>query len=97
MFAPSFFGTGGAAAHSDHLFGALIVTFAVIATGEVARAARYLNLLFGAWIIAAPWLLSGATMGATWSDVIVGTAIVALSFRRGPVRERYANWDRLIV
>jgi hypothetical protein len=36
-------------------------------------------------------------MGATWSDVIVGTAIVALSFRRGPVRERYANWDRLIV
>jgi hypothetical protein len=97
MFTPSYFGVSGAAADSHHLFGALIVTFAVIAIGEVARAARYLNVLFGAWIIAAPWLLSGATTGAKWNDVAAGAAVILLSIPRGRVRERYATWDRLIV
>ena len=47
-------------ADSDHLFGALTLTVAVIALAEVARPLRYLNLLFGLWIAASPFLLSGA-------------------------------------
>src|SRR5207237_5667295 len=38
MFAPPVFHTQGAAADSDHLVGALVVTFAVIACAEVVRA-----------------------------------------------------------
>ncbi len=48
MFAPSVFATQGRAADSDHLVGALVVTFAVIAMAEVTRAARLINILFGA-------------------------------------------------
>jgi hypothetical protein len=97
MFAPSVFGSSGGAADSDHLVGALVVTFAIIALGEVVRAIRFINLLLGAWIIAAPWVLSGTTTGATWNDVFAGALLIALSLRRGKARERYGGWDRFIV
>jgi hypothetical protein len=97
MFAPAVFGTIGRAADSDHLVGALITTVAVIVMAEVIRAGRFLNVLFGAWIVTAPWLLSGATAGAKCTDVAVGLLLIALSFPRGKVRERYAAWDRLII
>jgi uncharacterized membrane protein len=96
MFAPSTLGITGAAAHSDHLVGALMLTVAVIALAEVGRAARFVNLLFGAWIIAAPWLLAGATTAATWNDMIAGTLVILLSFPRGPVIERYGSFEGYI-
>ncbi len=97
MFAPAVFGATERAADSDHLVGALITTVAVIVMAEVIRAGRYLNVLLGGWIVAAPWFLSGATMGAKWNDVVTGLLVIALSLPRGAVRERYATWDRLIV
>ena len=97
MFAPAVFQTQGHAADSDHLVGALVVTFAVIACAEVARSLRFVNLLFGAWLIPAPWLLSGTTKGTTWNDVVVGAALIALSLPRGTVRQRYGTWDRYIL
>ena len=96
MFAPAIFGSEGAAADGDHLVGALIVTFAVIALAEVARPARFVNALFGAWLIASPWVLIGATFGATWSNVLVGVALIVLAVPRGTVRQRYGGWDRYV-
>lgn len=96
MFAPSAFGSTGTAAHSDHLIGALITTFAVIALADVGRAARYINIFFGAWIIAAPWILGGATTGAKWNDLIVGILVILLSFRRGKIGERYGDFEKFI-
>ena len=96
MLAPSLLGSTGAAAHSDHLVGALIVTTAVIALADVGRAMRFLNIAFGAWVIAAPWILGGATPASSWSDAIVGALVILLSFRRGPVGERYGTWDPFI-
>src|SRR5262245_58405933 len=55
------FGSVPPLADSDHVVGALVVTVAVIATGEVGRALRFINVLFGLWLVAAPWLLSGGT------------------------------------
>lgn len=84
------------AAHSDNLFGALVVTVAIIAMADVGRATRYLNVLFGAWVVIAPWLMTGATMGARMNDAIAGGLIVLLSYRRGPVSERYGSYARFI-
>ncbi|MGH7956831.1 MAG: SPW repeat domain-containing protein [Opitutaceae bacterium] len=64
MFAPAAFGATKGAADSDHLVGALVTTVAVIVMAGVIRAGRFLNVALGAWIIAAPWLLSGAGMAA---------------------------------
>ena len=96
MLAPSVLGSTAPAAHSDHLLGALIVTVATIALAEVGRTTRFVNVLLGAWIIAAPWLLNGATASAVWNDAMVGALVIALSLRRGPIRERYGQSQRLI-
>ena len=96
MFTPYSLGNTGAAAHSEHLVGALIVTAAAIALADVGRAARFANVLFGAWVIAAPWLLGGATSASRWSDLITGALVILLSFPRGPVGERYGTWKRFI-
>jgi len=64
MAAPAVLRVSGPAADSNHLAGALVVTWAVIAFGEVARPARLLNIVMGIWTAAAPWLLSGATDGS---------------------------------
>ncbi len=37
-----------------------------------------------------------APLGARLSDVAAGVAVVLLSFPRGPVRDRYGSWDRLV-
>ncbi len=85
-------------ADSDHLVGALIVTTAVIAMAEVARPVRFVNVVLGAWLLAAPWMLGGASMPATWNSVLVGLAIIALSLPRGTCsKEHYGNWDRFVV
>lgn len=97
MFAPAVLGSEGNAAASDNLVGALIVTVAVISTAEVIRAFRFVNVLFGVWLLVAPWALDGASAGGLWSDVIAGAAIVILTVPRGIVRERYGAWQSWIV
>ena len=96
MLAPSVLGSAGAAAHSDHLVGALIVTTAVIALVDVGRAMRFLNIAFDAWVIAAPWVLDGATPASRWSGAIAGTLAILLSLPRGPVGGLYGTWQRYI-
>lgn len=96
MFAPKIFGSTSTASNSDDLFGALIVTIAIIAMADVGRATRFLNVLFGAWVVAAPWLLTGATTSAKLNDAIVGALVVLLCFRSGPVGERYGSYERFI-
>jgi hypothetical protein len=97
MVAPAVFGTGGAAADSDHLVGALVLTVAVIVMAEVIRAGRYLNVLFGAWLIAGPWLLAGGSDASRINALSIGIALILLSLPRGKIRERYGSWDRRII
>jgi len=98
MFSRLIFGAEGAVANSDHLMGALIVTVSVCATAEVARPLRLLNVPLGLWLIIAPWLLAGATIGITLNDAIAGLVVVGLSLPRGRrSKEHYGSWDRYIV
>lgn len=96
MAAPSVLRTVPPFAHSDHLIGALVVTIAMMALADVGRGLRFVNVLFGAWFIAAPWLLGGGTPASTVSDLIAGVALILLSLPRGPVGERYGTWQRFI-
>lgn len=92
------FGTEPPMAHSDHLIGALIVTVAVMSMAEVGRLLRFINVGFGLWLIAAPWLLEGASRPAAVEGVLVGVAVIALSLPRGRrSREHYGSWDRWVL
>ena len=75
-----------------------MVTFSIIALAEVGRAIRFINIPFGAWLIAAPWLLDGIVSPlAVWNSVICGVLLIVLAIPRGKIKESYAGWDRYIV
>jgi nucleoside-diphosphate-sugar epimerase len=98
MFSRLIFGTAPPLADNDHLVGAMVVTVAVIAMGEVGRALRFVNVLFGVWLIAAPWLLAGGSMVAAWAGVAAGVALIALTLPRGRrSSEHYGSWDQYVV
>ncbi|MBK5206160.1 MAG: NAD-dependent epimerase/dehydratase family protein [Polaromonas sp.] len=92
------FNSFGAMANSDHLIGALVVTFSIMAFAEVARSVRFINIALGAWLVAAPWLLDGiASPLATWNGVISGVLLIALALPRGTVKNSYGGWDHYVV
>lgn len=97
MLAPAVLGSEGAAAKSDNVVGALVITISIIVMAEVARAGRFLNVLLAGWVIATPWLFEGATTATTWNAVVVGLLLIALAIPRGSVRDRYAGWDSYVV
>jgi len=91
-------GSEGAMANSDHVVGALVITVAIIATAEVARTLRFINAAFGAWLVAAPFLLAGASSAGTVASVAVGLLLIGLSLPQGKRSgEHYAGWDRFVV
>ena len=99
MFTPLVFATMGTMAMSDHVIGGLVITVSIAAMAEVARPLRFLNMLFGLWLIAAPWLLAGvpSTIAAV-NGVVAGLTLIALSLPRGRrSAERYGSWDRFVV
>jgi SPW repeat len=92
------FDSAGAMANSDHLVGALVVTFSIMAWAEVGRAIRFIIIPLGAWLIVAPWVLDGiASPLAVWNGVISGVLLIVLALPRGQIRNSYAGWDRYIV
>jgi uncharacterized membrane protein len=97
MAAPSVLGLTGAAADSHHIAGALVVTWSVIAFGEVARPVRLLNIPTALWIAASPWLLSGATGASRWLDMLVALVVIAASLRRGRIDEQFGGWNRFLI
>ncbi|MEO7339061.1 MAG: NAD-dependent epimerase/dehydratase family protein [Caldimonas sp.] len=98
MFTRVLFGTAPPLADSDHVSGALIVTFAVMAMAEVARPLRFVNVAFALWLIVAPWWLEGATPAAAWTEAAAGLCVLLLSLPRGRRSEaHYGRWDRFVV
>jgi hypothetical protein len=53
--------------------------------------ARYLNIVMGRLIVAAPWLLSGHSAATLWHDVLVELVLPALSIRRGRIEGTFRH------
>jgi hypothetical protein len=96
MFTRMLFDASGQAADNDHLIGALVITVAGIALAEAARPLRYVNAAFGVWLVAAPWVLVGYTTAGSAASVLGGLLLVVLALPRGPIRQHYGAWDRVI-
>jgi nucleoside-diphosphate-sugar epimerase len=96
LFTRLTFGTSGTMADTDHVIGFLVLTTLSIAAAEATRAMRYLNVLFGAALLVTPFLLDAGT-AATINSIVCGISLIALSLRRGPIRQRYGTWQPWIV
>ncbi len=97
MGMPALFAIEKPASTVLHLGGALVVVVAVVSMGEVVRAGRLVNAVAGLLIAILPWLLEGATATAAGTATVLGLAAALLALPRGPVLERYGQWDRYIV
>ena len=85
-------GAEGNMANADHVIGALVLTVISVAAAEVARPARYLNMLLGGALLITPFIYESSLAG-TLASIAVGIALIVLSVRRGQIRERYGNWN----
>ncbi len=98
MFAPALFGVSieAAAANIVHLSGSLIIVVSVICMGEVVRRGRYLNVLLGLILAAAPWFTSDTTIGLSITGTIIGLLVAAMALPKGPQKEHYGSWDKYV-
>lgn len=86
----------GNMAHAHHIIGSLVLTVVSIAAAEVARPVRYVNILLGVVLMTAPFMFS-ADITTNIISIGLGIALIALSVRRGLIREHYGNWNRWII
>ena len=96
LFTRLTFGSTGAMANADHVIGFLVLTTLSVAAAEATRPLRYLNVLFGVALLVTPFAF-GAGTAATINSIVCGIALILLSRRRGPIRQSYGSWTRLVV
>jgi nucleoside-diphosphate-sugar epimerase len=96
MFTRLTLGADGAMANADHLIGALALTVISLAAAELARALRYLLIPLGAALLITPFVYDANALQII-ASLACGAALIGLSLRRGAIRERYADWQKLIV
>jgi len=91
------FGTEPPMAHADHLIGAFVVTVSITALAEIARPARFLNVLLGICLLGTPFMFGGASQAAELATLATGVALILLSLPRGEAVGHYGGWNRYIV
>ncbi|MEW9856965.1 vitamin K epoxide reductase family protein [Novosphingobium sp. M1R2S20] len=96
LFTRLTFDAQGAMADADHIIGFLALTVISIAAAEVARPLRYLLIPLGLAQFATPFLFEAGT-AHTIASVLIGVALIGLSFPRGRIHESYGHWDKRIV
>lgn len=81
LFIAPFFGIGGineAAIWNSYISGLAIVIFAWVALARPHRWEEWTNLVIGAWLIIAPFVLGFTEQtGAMWNQIIVGLLVAA--------------------
>ena len=66
------------------------------ACAKVARSIRFLNIILGAALLVTLFVYDTAGV-QLFASVACGLALIALALPRGPVRGRYAGWNRYTV
>ena len=95
MFTRLTLGAADGMANADHLIGSLVVTISVTAFSEVARGLRLLNIPFGIALLITPFAY-GVDWPAMAASLVAGIALIVLSFRRGPIFNKYGECQRII-
>ena len=96
MFSPSILNLHGSLAINNYIEGPMIVSCSVIAFAEVFRSLRYINILLGAVLVIIHWVFLGSPTPGIVNNTVIGILVIALSFRKGKISERYGVWSKLI-
>jgi hypothetical protein len=100
MAAPDVLGYSkvAAAANNEHAVGPIVVCASLVAVWRVMRPLRWFELLAGAWLIAAPWvLMRWYGWIPTLDNLGVGIALVVLAFLGGNTEKSFGGgWLALL-
>lgn len=96
MMRPDVFSASELTANFDHIFGAVVVTVAAIATAEVTRTARLFNIPLGLGLIVLALIFAANLPIVFASEIVCGLLLIAVSIPRGKIVERYGSWDRYV-
>jgi hypothetical protein len=86
----------GRTADCDHFLGAIVVTVAAVASAEVTRIVRFINIPLGLLLIIAAILLARELPIVFFSELFSGILLIIVSLPKGPIVERYAGWDKYV-
>ena len=73
MASPAVLDYADPARANDRIIGPIVASMATIAIWEVTRPLRWVNVVLGAWLLIAPWLL-GHLPDARWNSLAAGSA-----------------------
>jgi hypothetical protein len=87
--------TEGPGYWNDIVIGVAVALVTLVRMAAPFRTAAFgmVNVILGAWLVAAPFVLAYSTAAATWNDIIVGCVVMVLALvsvvlgRRGPSGE----------
>jgi hypothetical protein len=96
MFSPALFGYGGVAENNDRIFGPIGAAIAFVAIWEVVRPLRWGTLPVGAWLVAAPLVLSYGHTAATVSSVLAGLVMGGSAVLGGHVHASFGGGWRSV-
>ena len=98
MVAPAVLGHSGTGlGTSDRITGPVILATAFLGIFPITRLVRWFNGLPGAWLLVAPFLLSGGSTPATVSNVVSGVVVLALFWIEKAPQDQYGGgWDTLV-
>jgi len=96
MVRPDILPFAGRTADADHLLGAMVVTVAAVASAEVTRIARFINVFMGLLLIISALLFARQLPIVFFSELISGVILIVVSLPKGPIIERYAGWDKYV-
>lgn len=83
-------------ANADHLIGSLVLTVAITALAESARASRFFIIPLGTALLVTPFFYD-TSIASLISSILCGLLLIVFSLPRGAIRNRYGTWDRFIV
>jgi hypothetical protein len=96
MLSPDVLGYEGSFADNSHLTGALVITFSIIAMSEVLRTARFFHTLAGLWMILSVWVIGTTDGVAMWNAILIGIALILLSFPKGKIMDEKGGFNKYI-
>ena len=81
---------------NDRILGPIVAGLAFVAIWPVMRPLRWVDLLVGAWLFAAPWLLGYGT-GPAINSLIVGLLLMVLALLGSKTSKRFGGgWASLL-
>ncbi len=96
MARPDILPSTGMTANCDHIIGALVVTVAAVASAEVTRMTRLVNVLLGILLIVLAFLFAMHLPIIFCSELLSGILLILASIPKGRIVERYAGWNKYI-